>query len=203
MPKAYGVNPFEDIQILTPSRKRNGGTGNINRVMQAVLNPPAEDKPQIVFNGITFRLGDKVMQVRNNYDLEYTRDNGETDMGVFNGDIGKIVSVDKRNKVLKIKFDDKTYAYTSEFFNQIEHAWAITVHKSQGSEFNTVILCLNDTPKELQYRNLLYTAFTRAKKLLVVVGKYEILEQMVKNDRKHLRYSGIKHFLQEDHCLMF
>ncbi|MDY4585381.1 MAG: ATP-dependent RecD-like DNA helicase [Oscillospiraceae bacterium] len=197
LPKAYGVNPFEDIQILTPSRKRNGGTGNINRVMQAVLNPPAEDKPQIVFNGITFRLGDKVMQVRNNYDLEYTRDNGETDMGVFNGDIGKIVSVDKRNKVLKIKFDDKTYAYTAEFFNQIEHAWAITVHKSQGSEFNTVILCLNDTPKELQYRNLLYTAFTRAKKLLVVVGKYEILEQMVKNDRKHLRYSGIKHFLQE------
>ena len=197
LPKAYGVNPFEDIQILTPSRKRNGGTGNINRVMQGVLNPPAEDKPQIVFNGITFRLGDKVMQVRNNYDLEYTRDNGETDMGVFNGDIGKIVSVDKRNKVLKIKFDDKTYAYTAEFFNQIEHAWAITVHKSQGSEFNTVILCLNDTPKELQYRNLLYTAFTRAKKLLVVVGKYEILEQMVKNDRKHLRYSGIKHFLQE------
>ena len=125
------------------------------------------------------------------------RGNGENDVGVFNGDIGQIIGVDRFNKTLKIRFDDKTYVYEQEFFSQLEHAWAVTVHKSQGSEFKAVILCLCDIPKELQYRNLLYTAFTRAKNLLVVVGSSQILATMVQNNKKQLRYSGVKHFLEE------
>ncbi|MBQ5327171.1 MAG: ATP-dependent RecD-like DNA helicase [Oscillospiraceae bacterium] len=197
LPKAYGFDSFEDIQVLTPSRKRRGGTTNLNACLQAVLNKEDGTKPEIVFNGITFRLGDKVMQIKNNYDLQYVRDNGETEIGVFNGDIGQIVAVDRFNKALTVKFDDKTYVYPQEFFSQLEHAWAVTVHKSQGSEFRAVILCLSDAPNELQYRNLLYTAFTRAKELLVVVGSSEILANMVHNSKKQLRYSGVKHFLEE------
>ncbi|MBE6865501.1 MAG: ATP-dependent RecD-like DNA helicase [Ruminococcaceae bacterium] len=197
LPNAYGFDSFDDIQVLTPSRKRRGGTTNINAVLQSVLNPENASKSEITFNGITFRLGDKVMQIKNNYDLQYLRDNGETEVGVFNGDIGQIIGVDRFNKTLTVKFDDKTYVYPQEFFPQLEHAWAITVHKSQGSEFRAVILCLSDTPNELQYRNLLYTAFTRAKELLVVVGNSEILANMVHNSKKQLRYSGVKHFLEE------
>ena len=197
LPRAYGFDSFEDIQILSPSRKRRDGTVNLNATLQSALNPQDSSKPEITFNGIIFRLGDKVMQIKNNYDLQYVRDNGETEIGVFNGDIGQIIGVDRFNKTLTVKFDDKTYVYPQEFFPQLEHAWAVTVHKSQGSEFRAVILCLSDAPNELQYRNLLYTAFTRAKELLVVVGKSEIMAQMVQNSRKQLRYSGVRHFLEE------
>ena len=197
LPRAYGFDSFEDIQILSPSRKRRGGTVNLNANLQAALNPADKSKPELRFNGITFRLGDKVMQIKNNYDLQYVRDNGETEIGVFNGDIGQIIGVDKFNKTLTIKFDDKTYVYSQEFFTQLEHAWAVTVHKSQGSEFKAVILCLSDTPNELQYRNLLYTAFTRAKELLVVVGRSEVMANMVQNSKKQLRFSGVRHFLEE------
>lgn len=197
LPKAYGFNAAEDIQILCPSRKRIGGTQNLNSVLQAVLNPPSEDKPEFVLNGIIYRLGDKVMQIKNNYDLEYVKDSGEVEAGVFNGDIGSIIDVSPRYRERKVRIDDKVYIYETEFLPQLEHAWAVTVHKSQGSEFKAVILCISDTPKELMYRNLLYTAFTRAKELLVVVGKKDILVEMVKNDKKQLRFSGIKHFLEE------
>ena len=197
LPRAYGFDSFEDIQILSPSRKRRGGTVNLNAALQSALNPENPAKPEIAFNGVVFRLGDKVMQIKNNYDLQFVRDNGETDVGVFNGDIGQIIAVDKFNKSLTVKIDDKTYAYPQEFFPQLEHAWAVTVHKSQGSEFKAVILCISDTPNELQYRNLLYTAFTRAKELLVVVGRSEIMARMVHNSKKQLRYSGVKHFIEE------
>ena len=197
LPRAYGFDSFEDIQILSPSRKRRGGTVNLNAAIQSALNPENPAKPEIAFNGVVFRLGDKVMQIKNNYDLQFVRDNGETDVGVFNGDIGQIIAVDKFNKSLTVKIDDKTYVYPQEFFPQLEHAWAVTVHKSQGSEFKAVILCISDTPNELQYRNLLYTAFTRAKELLVVVGRSEIMARMVHNSKKQLRYSGVKHFIEE------
>ena len=197
LPRAYGFDSFEDIQILSPSRKRRGGTVNLNAALQSALNPENPAKPEIVFNGVVFRLGDKVMQIKNNYDLQFVRDNGETDVGVFNGDIGQIIAVDKFNKSLTVKIDDKTYVYPQEFFPQLEHAWAVTVHKSQGSEFKAVILCISDTPNELQYRNLLYTAFTRAKELLVVVGRSEIMARMVHNSKKQLRYSGVKQFIEE------
>lgn len=197
LPSAYGYNNFDDIQIICPSRKKRGGTANINALLQSVINPESEDKKQIVFNGITFREGDKVMQIKNNYDLEYTGADGETEIGVFNGDIGRIVAIDTYNKTMTVRFDEKDYVYRQEIFGQLEHAWAITVHKSQGSEFKAVVLCISDTPAELQYRNLLYTAFTRAKELLVVVGRPDILQNMVTNDKKQLRYSGVKHFLEE------
>ena len=197
LPRAYGFDSFEDIQILSPSRKRRGGTVNLNAALQSALNPENPAKPEIAFNGVVFRIGDKVMQIKNNYDLQFVRDNGETDVGVFNGDIGQIIAVDKFNKSLTVKIDDKTYVYPQEFFPQLEHAWAVTVHKSQGSEFKAVILCISDTPNELQYRNLLYTAFTRAKELLVVVGRSDIMARMVHNSKKQLRYSGVKHFIEE------
>jgi len=197
LPKAYGYDSYDDIQVLCPSRKKRGGTANINVVLQKSLNPPAANKKEISFNGVVFRECDKVMQIKNNYDLEYIKDDGTGDIGVFNGDIGVIERIDTFNKLMYIRFEDRLYTYTQEEFPQLEHSYAVTVHKSQGCEFKAVILCISDTAKELQYRNLLYTAITRAKDLLVIIGKPYILQQMTQNHRKQLRYSGIKYFLEE------
>ena len=197
LPQAYGYDSYEDIQVLSPSRKKRGGTANMNVVLQKALNPPSKGKREISFNGVIFRENDKVMQIKNNYDLEYTKDDGTSDIGVFNGDIGVIESIDTVNKIMYIRFEDRTYQYTQEEFVQLEHSYAVTVHKSQGCEFKAVVLCITDTAKELQYRNLLYTAITRAKDLLIIIGKPYILQQMTTNHRKQLRYSGIKYFLEE------
>ena len=197
LPQAYGYDSYDDIQVLCPSRKKRGGTANLNVVLQKSLNPQSAAKREIAFNGIIFRENDKVMQIKNNYDLEYTKDNGEQDIGVFNGDIGVIEKIDPLNKLMYIRFEDRLYTYTQEEFVQLEHSYAITVHKSQGCEFKAVVLCISDTAKELQYRNLLYTAITRAKELLIIIGKPYILQQMTVNHRKQLRYSGIKYFLEE------
>ena len=197
LPNAYGYDSYDDIQVLCPSRKKRGGTANINVILQKNLNPPAANKKEISFNGIIFRECDKVMQIKNNYDLEYVKDDGTGDIGVFNGDIGIIERIDVFNKLMYIRFEDRLYTYTQEEFPQLEHSYAVTVHKSQGCEFKAVILCISDTAKELQYRNLLYTAITRAKELLIIIGKPYILQQMTQNHRKQLRYSGIKYFLKE------
>ena len=197
LPQAYGYDSFDDIQVLCPSRKKRGGTANLNTLLQKSLNPPAANKKEISFNGVIFREGDKVMQIKNNYDLEYVKDDGSGDIGVFNGDIGVIERIDTFNKLMYIRFEDRLYTYTQEEFVQLEHSYAITVHKSQGCEFKAVVLCISDTAKELQYRNLLYTAITRAKELLIIIGKPHILGQMTLNHRKQLRYSGIKYFLEE------
>lgn len=197
LPKAYGYDSYDDIQVLCPSRKKRGGTASLNVILQKNLNPPASNKKEISFNGIVFRECDKVMQIKNNYDLEYVKDDGIGDIGVFNGDIGIIERIDVFNKLMYIRFEDRLYTYTQEEFPQIEHSYAVTVHKSQGCEFKAVVLCISDTAKELQYRNLLYTAITRAKELLIIIGKPYILQQMTQNHRKQLRYSGIKYFLEE------
>ncbi|MBR5306614.1 MAG: ATP-dependent RecD-like DNA helicase [Oscillospiraceae bacterium] len=197
LPQAYGYDSYDDIQVLCPSRKKRGGTANINVVLQKSLNPPAANKKEISFNGVIFRECDKVMQIKNNYDLEYVKDDGNGDIGVFNGDIGVIERIDTFNKLMYVRFEDRLYTYTQEEFPQLEHSYAITVHKSQGCEFKAVVLCISDTAKELQYRNLLYTAITRAKELLIIIGKPYILGQMTLNHRKQLRYSGIKYFLEE------
>ena len=197
LPQAYGYDSFDDIQVLCPSRKKRGGTANLNTLLQKSLHPPAAHKKEISFNGVIFREGDKVMQIKNNYDLEYVKDDGSGDIGVFNGDIGVIERIDTFNKLMYIRFEDRLYTYTQEEFVQLEHSYAITVHKSQGCEFKAVVLCISDTAKELQYRNLLYTAITRAKELLIIIGKPHILGQMTLNHRKQLRYSGIKYFLEE------
>ena len=198
LPNAYGFDPIRDIQVLCPSRMTETGTVNLNNILQSALNPSTSGKQQLSFKGIYLREGDKVMQIKNNYDLQYRRDNGEYGTGVFNGDVGFITDIDKRGGILKVRFDDRIVTYFSEDLGQLELAYAVTVHKSQGSEYDCVVLPLFDVPQKLKYRNLLYTAVTRAKKLLVAVGNDTVWTDMVANDRKTLRYTMLKQFLKED-----
>ncbi len=195
LPNAYAYDPMNDIQILCPSKKMSLGTVLLNNILQKELNPPNENKEELVFKGYTLRVGDKIMQVKNNYDIEWSKDDGENGIGVFNGDIGKLLDINKVSGKLTVKFDDKTAVYNIEDVNQLELSYAITVHKSQGSEFDCVIIPLLDTPEKLCYRNLLYTAVTRAKKHLIIVGNREIISKMVANNKKTLRYTGLKDFL--------
>lgn len=198
LPDAYGLNPFTDIQILCPSRKAQTGTSNLNNLLQATLNPKKDNQPQLAYKGVYFRTGDKVMQIKNNYDLQWQKDNGDIGYGVFNGDVGYITLIDIKSGIVKVKFDDRTATYFVENISELELAYAVTVHKSQGSEFDCVILPLFDIPSQLLYRNLLYTAITRAKKLLIIVGSETIYYKMAANDRKTLRYTLLKDFLIEN-----
>jgi len=197
LPLAYSFDAVKDIQVLCPSRKMALGTLNLNFLLQNRLNPKKKKSDEIYFKGFYMRAGDKVMQIKNNYDLEWTKDDGEKGTGVFNGDIGYIDSVNVRENTITVRFDDKLAVYGCEFFSQLEPAYAVTVHKSQGSEFDCVVLPLFDVPTQLKYRNLLYTAVTRAKKLLVVVGKETVFFEMSKNDRKMLRYTLLKNFIED------
>lgn len=196
LPAAYGVNPITDIQILCPSRMLDTGTVNLNNLLQAQLNPRKIGQPQLAYKGIYLRVGDKVMQIKNNYDLQYKKDSGEYGSGVFNGDVGYITDIDIRGGIVKVRFDDKEVTYFSEDLSQLELAYAVTVHKSQGSEYDYVILPLCDVPSKLMYRNLLYTAVTRAKKMLILVGNQSVWDAMAQNDRKTLRYTLLQHFLK-------
>lgn len=198
LPKAYGIDPVRDIEVLCPSKMLDCGTVNINNLLQARLNPHKKGEPQLSYKGIYLRIGDKVMQVKNNYDLEFRRDNGEYGLGVFNGDIGFITDIDLRAGILKVRYDDRVATYFSEDLGQLELAYAVTVHKSQGSEYDYVVLPLCDVPAKLKYRNLLYTAVTRAKKMLILTGQEEIWHTMALNEKKTLRYTLLKHYLQKD-----
>lgn len=198
LPKAYGFDSLTDIQVLCPSRKAETGTANLNNLLQATLNPEQDGQPQLAYKGVYFRMGDKVMQIKNNYDLQWQRDNGDIGYGVFNGDVGYITLIDIKGGIIKVKFDDRTATYFAENIGELELAYAVTVHKSQGSEFECVILPLFDIPTQLLYRNLLYTAVTRAKKMLVIVGSEALYNQMAQNDRKTLRYTMLKEFLIEN-----
>ena len=197
LPSAYGINPLTDVQILCPSRMMDTGTVNLNNLLQERLNPHKKGQPQLFFKGFYLRVGDKVMQIKNNYDLQYRRDNGEYGTGVFNGDVGYITDIDQRGGILKVRYDDREATYYSEDLGQLELAYAVTVHKSQGSEYDYVILPLLDVPQKLKYRNLLYTAVTRAKKMLIAVGSEKVWEDMAENDRKTLRYTMLKTFIEE------
>ncbi len=197
LPNAYGINPLTDIQVLCPSKKSDNGTVNLNNLLQEALNPRKGKEPQLSYKGFYLRQGDKVMQIKNNYDLEYKRDNGEYGTGIFNGDVGYITEIDIRGGILKVRYDDKVATYFSEDLSQLELAYAVTVHKSQGSEYNYVVIPLFDVPYKLKYRNLLYTAVTRAKKMLVLTGDEGIWHQMAENDRKTLRYTLLEAFLKE------
>ena len=196
LPNAYGFSAAAQIQVLCPSRKMDGGSANLNNCLQALLNPPSKSRRELNYMGVYIREGDKVMQIKNNYDIVWTRPNGEVGSGVFNGDIGVVEEVDRHSSMLKVRFDDKVAEYIADDLGQLELAYAVTVHKSQGSEFDCVVIPLIDVPVQLRYRNLLYTAVTRAKKMLVIVGREEILRQMSANDRKTLRYTGLIHFLK-------
>lgn len=198
LPDAYKLNTLADIQVLCPSRKAETGTVNLNNLLQAALNPRRENQPQLSYKGVYYRTGDKVMQIKNNYDLQWTRDNGEIGYGVFNGDVGYITLIDTKGGIVNVRFEDKTVTYFAENIGELELAYAVTVHKSQGSEFECVVLPLFDVPSQLLYRNLLYTAVTRAKKLLVVVGSEAVYHKMAENNRKTLRYTMLKEFLNEN-----
>lgn len=196
LPKAYGYDPLNDMQIICPSRKGETGTVNLNRIMQSVLNPQDSIKDEYEYGGKVFREGDKVMQTKNNYDIVWTKGR-DTSQGIYNGDIGIIRTVNHNARVMKILFDDKLAIYPFESVKELEHAYAVTVHKSQGCEFDAVVMPVCGIPPQLCYRNLFYTAVTRAKKLLVLVGSSEQLRAMVDNDKKTRRYSALKYFLTD------
>lgn len=192
LPDAYGFNSLTDIQVLCPSKMLDMGSVSLNNMLQNRLNYKVKDSGKVSFKGFELREGDKVMQTKNNYDIIWTSDSGEEGSGVFNGDIGILEKVDRKNGMLQVRFDDRLATYYSENIGELELAYAMTIHKSQGSEFECVILPILDTPSKLLYRNLLYTAVTRAKKLLVVVGSKDMLISMVNNNRKSLRYTSLK-----------
>lgn len=197
LPKAYGYSPIADIQVLCPSRKGEMGTYSLNRRLQEVINPPDKTKKEITVGLFRFREGDKVMHIKNNYDILWKKPDGEEGSGVFNGDIGTVLSI-RPDGMTKIVFDDgRECTYYPDTMRELELAYAITVHKSQGNEFEAVIIPVLNTPELLSYRNLLYTAVTRAKKLMVVVGNEEQVYRMARNDKKARRYSALKYFLLE------
>ena len=197
LPKAYGYDSINDIQIICPSRKGENGTVNLNKSLQKLLNPPSVQKEEIEQGGRIFREGDKVMQIKNNYDLFWTRGK-ESSSGIFNGDIGIIETVNPNAKLMKIRFDDRLAIYEFENAKELEHAYAVTVHKSQGCEFEAVIMPVSGIPPMLSYRNLLYTAVTRAKTRIILVGSKTQITAMVDNDKKTKRYSALKYFLLEE-----
>ncbi len=197
LPSSYGLSPLDDIQVLCPGKKGELGTFELNRRLQDALNPAEAEKPELIFNNKIFRLGDKVMQIKNDYDIQWSRDDGETGEGIFNGDVGILSSVNPSSKYIEVRFYDRVAKYRGEELLNLELAYAVTVHKSQGNEFNAVIIPMFRGAPQLYYRNLLYTAVTRAKNLLILVGDPKIVEYMVNNNRRTLRYSGLKYFLIE------
>lgn len=191
LPAAYGFDPFEDIQVLCPSRKGDTGTGALNERLSELLNPPEFGKAEYKTEKASLRVGDKVIQTRNNYDVAWTSVDGKQGSGVFNGDIGILQSIDRATGILCVRFGDKIALYSSTDADDLDKAFAVTVHKSQGCEYNCVIIPTVGIPPQLMFRNLLYTGVTRAKKLLVLVGTEQSVARMAENDRKTLRYTAL------------
>ena len=194
LPRAYGKATEGGIQIITPSRKGEAGTENLNRRLQSELNPPAKGKKELKFRETTFRVGDRVMQTKNNYDIQWESGNGmdqTAGSGVFNGDIGTVIFIDPAEEEMVVSFDDKEATYTGDMLDELEHAWAVTVHKSQGSEYPFVIVPMYNAPPLLLIRNLLYTAVPRARRMVILVGREDVIRTMVDNNRQTLRYTGL------------
>ncbi len=191
LPRNMGI-PSNEIQVLTPTRKGPAGTENLNKLLQAALNPPADGKHEFEYGGRLFREGDRVMQIRNDYDILWRTEDLTAGAGIFNGDIGFIRHIDPAAESLTIDFDGRIADYVYEQATELDHAWAMTVHKSQGSEYRAVVLAISKTPPQLMYRGLLYTAVSRASKLLVCVGDEGIVQSMTENARRSKRYCGLK-----------
>ena len=191
LPKAYGEDTINRIQVISPSRRGLGGTDHLNIQLQSTLNPKRNGRAEFAHRERTFREGDRVMQIRNNYELEWIRD-GKNGTGIFNGDIGDILSIHAKERYMEICFDDRTVRYEFSLLEDLEHAYAITVHKSQGSEYPIVIIPMYSAPPMLLTRNLLYTAVTRAQKMVILVGRKDIVETMIANNRQTLRYTGLE-----------
>ena len=197
LPRKYGPELAAGIQVITPSRKGECGTEKLNSLLQSVLNPPSRDKTEKHSHGVVFRVGDKVMQIKNNYGIEWEK-NGIEGVGIFNGDIGTILSIDVREEKMDILFDDRLAEYDFSLLSELELAYSITVHKSQGSEYPIVILPLYNCAPMLQSRNLLYTAVTRGARMVILVGKKSVLMRMVETNYRAKRYTGLKFMLQSE-----
>lgn len=195
LPDTYGFSPIDDIQVLCPTKMGMAGTKELNKQLQSALNPPSQNKAELKFFDVIFRTGDKVMQTKNDYDVLWTKNN-EKGSGIFNGDIGIIRSVDRFSQNVTIDFEGRVAIYTSEMLRRLEHAYAITIHKSQGSEYDAVIIPITAFTHNLLYRNLLYTGVTRAKKMIIVIGTKKLVKTMVDNNRKMLRYSLLRPLLE-------
>ncbi len=194
---AYGYNPREDIQIITPSRRGVAGTRNLNMALQAVLNPEGSMRLEKKVGDIVFREGDKVMQIKNNYSQEWTYADGRSGKGVFNGEIGEIEKISTFEEYFTVNYEGRVVKYDLIQLDEIEHAYAVTVHKSQGSEYPCVIIPLFDAPPGLLTRNMLYTAVTRAQEKVILVGKRGVVYEMVRNNRQVKRYTGLYQMLKK------
>ncbi len=196
LPKAYGVNMIDGIQVITPSRKGSAGTEYLNVLLQEALNPINKKGNSFEHRNRVFSVGDKIMQTRNNYQIIWNKYGSENSgLGVFNGDIGEILDVDRRGGTMLVRFDDREVNYDYSLFDDIDHAYAITVHKSQGSEYPIVIIPAYRAPEMLLTRNLFYTAVTRAQKMVIVVGREDVVRKMVENNRLTMRYTGLSYML--------
>ena len=192
LPRNMGIPP-DQIQVLSPTRKGTAGTTALNHALQEAVNPPAPGKREKAFGSLLFREGDRVMQVKNNYDVLWESTDGhDVGMGIFNGDIGHIETIDPASGLVTVDFEGHRASYTPDMMNQLEPAYAITVHKAQGSEYRAVILSAVEAAPMLLTRGVLYTAMTRAKELLIVVGDDAVLARMAANDRQQRRYSGLR-----------
>ena len=192
LPRAYGEEETKGIQIITPARRGRAGTEQLNLLLRETCNPEAKSKPERKLHGTLFRVGDRVMQVRNNYDIAWKKGRYDGN-GVFNGEIGVLRAFTEEGA--EVVFDDRVASYAKEDLDDLDHSYAITIHKSQGSEYPTVIIPLYDCPPMLATRNLLYTAVTRACRRVILVGRKDVALRMVGNDRHALRYTALPKYL--------
>ena len=191
LPEKMGI-PADQIQVLTPTRKGPSGTVSLNRSLQAALNPPKPDKRELKWGERLFREGDRIMQTRNDYDVVWEKADGTVGTGMFNGDVGKIVQIDPSGEWLTVDFDGRTALYGVEQLNEVDLAYAQTIHKAQGSEYRCVVLAAMPAAQSLMVRGVLYTALTRARELLILVGDDAAVRAMAANDRQQRRYSGLR-----------
>ena len=191
LPEKMGI-PVSDIQVLTPTRKGPAGTENLNRLLQEALNPPKPGQPEVRWGDRVYRPGDRVMQTRNDYDILWEKEDGTVGSGVFNGDVGHVQAIDPAGEWLAILYEDRKALYSLEMLSEIDLAYAQTVHKAQGSEYPCVVLCAMPSAPGLMVRGVLYTALTRARELLILVGDDAAVREMAANDRRARRYSGLR-----------
>lgn len=197
LPRTYGEDIIPQIQVMSPSRKGVCGTDNLNALLQSVMNPPDKSKRERRYGDTVFREGDRVMQTKNNYSVVWEKDGVEGE-GIFNGDIGTIEKIDTELGVFVIRFDDRVCDYDTANLEELEHAWAITVHKSQGSEYPVVIMPVCPFAPMLLTRNLFYTAVTRAKRIVILVGRKFVIQKMVENDAHAVRYTGLEYMIRAE-----
>lgn len=196
LPRAYGNMARNGLQVICASRKGEAGTENLNVLLQQALNPRERGKSEHSFRERIFREGDRVMQTRNNYDIAWVREyDGKEGNGIFNGDIGIIESIEVAEREMTVIFDDRRVVYDFSLLEDLEHAYAITVHKSQGSEYPMVVMPMCTASQMLHTRNLFYTAVTRAQSMVILVGREDIIKEMVENNRRSMRYTGLCHRL--------